>query len=118
MQWFLASFPGAVKGVASAVVDASIHFYHKIAAELLPTPSKSHYTFNLRDLSKIFQGMTQSSSDDIKSAPDLIRIWCHENFRVFSDRLVDDTDRAWFTKTLAEQVKEDFKMEYSKVRAE
>merc|ERR1711871_979064 len=116
MQWFLASFPGAVKGVASAVVDASIHFYHKIAAELLPTPSKSHYTFNLRDLSKIFQGMTQSSSDDIKSAPDLICIWCHENFRVFSDRLVDDTDRAWFTKTLAEQVKEDFKMKYSKVR--
>lgn len=39
------------------LVDATIYVYSTITSQLLPTPAKSHYTFNLRDLSKVFQGM-------------------------------------------------------------
>lgn len=37
------------------VVAATIELYNTIRAELLPTPDKSHYTYNMRDLSKLFQ---------------------------------------------------------------
>lgn len=39
------------------LVEATIMVYSTITSQLLPTPAKSHYTFNLRDLSKVFQGM-------------------------------------------------------------
>lgn len=38
---------------ASYIVKSSVEIYFKITKELLPTPTKSHYTFNLRDLSKV-----------------------------------------------------------------
>lgn len=37
-------------------MDATIEVFNTITKELLPTPQKSHYTFNLRDLAKVFQG--------------------------------------------------------------
>ena len=46
---------------AGGIVAATIEVYNSISAELLPTPAKFHYTFNLRDISKVFQGMLMIS---------------------------------------------------------
>ena len=40
----------------SQLVEATTAVYNSIRAELLPTPSKSHYTYNLRDVSKVCSG--------------------------------------------------------------
>ncbi len=37
------------------VVEATLDVYKKVMAQLLPTPTKSHYTFNLRDISRVMQ---------------------------------------------------------------
>ncbi|KAG1667277.1 hypothetical protein FOA52_012566 [Chlamydomonas sp. UWO 241] len=49
--------PEEVSAKGPAIVKATIEIYNTIRAELLPTPAKSHYTYNMRDLSKVFQGM-------------------------------------------------------------
>jgi hypothetical protein len=36
-------------------VGATLDVYESVQKHLLPTPTKSHYTFNLRDVSKVFQ---------------------------------------------------------------
>ncbi|KAK3235325.1 hypothetical protein CYMTET_54468 [Cymbomonas tetramitiformis] len=46
-----------------AIVKASLDIYATAQKELLPTPMKMHYTFNLRDLSKVFQGI-QSAAEE------------------------------------------------------
>lgn len=51
----LSDFEDEVKPLADPITQASIGVYRAVAAELLPTPSKSHYLFNTRDLAKIIQ---------------------------------------------------------------
>lgn len=59
----------AVKDLNEPLVDATIYVYLTITSQLLPTPTKSHYTFNLRDLSKVFQGMLMAQPSNVKVSP-------------------------------------------------
>ena len=65
MSAWLTNFPEADSTVSQLVI-ATTAVYSTIIAELLPTPAKSHYTFNLRDLSKVFQGMLMAPADRIR----------------------------------------------------
>lgn len=56
MNGFLSDFPPAVKQTTSNIVEAAVEIYNRMSIDLLPTPAKSHYVFNLRDLSKCVQG--------------------------------------------------------------
>ncbi|EMP33877.1 Dynein heavy chain 1, axonemal [Chelonia mydas] len=91
----IAGAPG-VEHLNEPLVDATIRVYSTITSQLLPTPAKSHYTFNLRDLSKVFQGMLMAEACKIEDKLHLLRLWYHESCRVFRDRLVNDEDRIWF----------------------
>ena len=54
IEGFFKDFKKDVQMLAKPIVDSTLLIYNKITKELRPTPSKSHYTFNLRDISKVF----------------------------------------------------------------
>ena len=58
---------------------STLEVYNKIqnAKELLPTPAKSHYVYNLRDISRVFQGMLQTNGRSIIGQADFIALWVH-----------------------------------------
>ncbi|XP_065911794.1 dynein axonemal heavy chain 6-like [Dysidea avara] len=99
---FFAEFPPAVKEAAEPIVNASVEIYGRMSTDLLPTPTKSHYIFNLRDLSKCIQGVLQADPGVIREQVHVYRLFCHECQRVFHDRLVDKTDKDYFNGILSE----------------
>ena len=117
LDWHMQSgFAGGVKQLSAATVDATIGVYNTISSNLLPTPAKSHYTFNLRDLSKVFQGIQMGQSSVIKDKESFVKLWAHELLRVFHDRLIDDTDRNWFIDLIAKDMKAVYNLDYKKVK--
>ena len=97
-------------GENSSVVNATLSIYTMISSELLPTPTKSHYTFNLRDVSKVFQGLLMSKPIGFSSQDQFIRLWIHECSRVFHDRLISQQDRRWFTENIIKNLFINFKV--------
>jgi len=78
---------------------------------LKPTPNKSHYTFNLRDISRIFQGLCNANQKLAPQPVHLVRMWIHENKRVFGDRLIDNVDRDWLDSLLNSEAEKTFNLE-------
>lgn len=66
-----------------SLVSNTIHIYRTISEKFKPTPAKSHYTYNLRDVSKVFQGIAKASPKAIRAENDMIKLWAHECLRVF-----------------------------------
>lgn len=86
LQAFLADFPAEVQDMCKPLVAATVEGYARVAQELLPTPAKSHYTFNFRDVAKVVAGMLMIRSPQCRTREAVVRLWMHEFLRVFHDR--------------------------------
>ena len=86
-------------------IEGSIEVYTQVCENLKPTPAKSHYLFNLRDLSRVVQGMLLLGKNQANDNKKLVRLWMHEICRVFYDRLTTEADQAWFFDLLVHTTK-------------
>lgn len=103
---------GGLATFADLIIKAAVDIYQHAITEFLPTPAKCHYTFNLRDLSKVIQGMLMCHVNDIADKDYLIKLYACETFRVFRDRLIDDADRTKFSTKSYDFLDETFELEY------
>lgn len=99
----------------NSIVAATLHIYKEAADNLLPTPAKSHYVFNLRDFSRVILGCCLIRKSEMESKRLFLRLWVHETMRVFYDRLIDDKDRKWLIEAIKTCVKDIFKENFDAV---
>lgn len=50
--------------------------------------------------SKVFQGLLMVKAEHADTKDKFLRLWCHEESRVFRDRLISAEDRTWFNGAL------------------
>lgn len=67
LKWFFreGEFVSDISQLDSKLVEATLSIYKQIQIDLKPTPAKSHYTFNLRDFSKIIYGICLVTKKEI-----------------------------------------------------
>ena len=94
VDWhFTKGFEGFFARAGKLIIQATMEIYKQTIANFLPTPSKSHYVFNLRDFARVIRGVLLVPSSNMKEEAKLHRLWIHEIYRVFYDRLIDEPDR-------------------------
>ncbi|KAM7359981.1 dynein beta chain, ciliary isoform 2-T2 [Cochliomyia hominivorax] len=126
------NFSKEIKSIGQVLVRVGIALHKRMECAFLPTAVKFHYIFNMRDLTHIYQGLINSIGAPIVSGnnmvctrnfggtvchkpADLIRLYVHEAFRVYNDRLVDPYDIKSFRSSIRDIFKkdiEDFDEEY------
>ena len=73
-----APLPADLRDLTPRIVAATTEVFNRVRDVMRPTPAKSHYTFNLRDVSKVFQGMLMIGAKELGGSGDaLARLWAH-----------------------------------------
>eukprot|EP00899_Mesostigma_viride_P020786 jgi/Mesvir1/28709/Mv19680-RA.1 len=120
LKWNLTAgeFPFDVANMADRVIAATMDVYESAMRSLLPTPMKSHYTFNLRDFARVVQGiMLQKavSVAGIDGCEKHAKLWVHEVMRVFYDRLTEEKDQEWLLSLIKTTMRKHFDMDFDQL---
>ncbi|EER20102.1 axonemal dynein gamma heavy chain, putative, partial [Perkinsus marinus ATCC 50983] len=92
--------PDKVVAMTEKLTVATIDVWDKIKRSLLPTPQRFHYVFNMRELSRVFQGVMDTPLEVITDESVLVCLWKHECTRVFADKLARTVDKEFVDKVI------------------
>ncbi|XP_056290683.1 dynein axonemal heavy chain 8-like [Pseudoliparis swirei] len=95
-----------ISDMVKRLVSAGRIVWQRTKTKMLPTPSKFHYIFNLRDLSRIWQGMLNIKAEECSDIPTLLALFKSECTRVIADRCICSEDREWFNNAVSRVIDE------------
>lgn len=95
MCFFFRGFSKEFDPCIDEIVDGTLFIHRGARKILLPTPAKCHYIFNVRDFSRVIQGVLLSVPEATEGIDAMRRLWVHEILRVYGDRLIDENDTQW-----------------------
>jgi dynein heavy chain len=87
---------GNFLNVISELPNQSINLWNWVRMKMLPSPTKFHYTFSLRELSRVFQGVLRTPRESVPTVRSLVLLWRHECERVFCDKLTNLEEKDMF----------------------
>ncbi|XP_053136194.1 dynein axonemal heavy chain 10 [Hemicordylus capensis] len=111
LRGHLAVFHESIAAIADNLTTCTLALYEMIVRDLPPTPSKFHYIFNLRDLSRVYNGLVQTTPDRFQAVSQMVRVWRNECLRVFHDRLINETDKKLVQDHIESLIEDNFKEE-------
>ena len=86
------SFVPEVQKTVDALCEASIRLHKVLVMEFFPDAERFMYNWNMRELTSIFQGVCLAKPEFVNQPMKMFRLWAHETYRVFGDRLVNMAD--------------------------
>jgi dynein heavy chain, axonemal len=112
-----------IMAMKNILIDSTINIWESVSKRLLPTPTKFHYEFNIRDLARVFQGICRVAyayeykiiqncsrlKEKIPPQLFMIGLWRHECERTFVDKLITYADKKIFMDMLNKISKEKFR---------
>ncbi|KAJ3135949.1 hypothetical protein HK100_002228 [Physocladia obscura] len=86
--------PG-LRGYADSLTNAMVEFF-LLSQKRFTADIQAHYIYSPRELTRWIRGIFKAlKTSEYAAVEDLLRIWAHEGLRLFSDRLVTDSEREW-----------------------
>ena len=107
-----------VQAAADELTGVTLALYDHILEKLPPTPSRFHYIFNLRDLSRIYEGLLCARKEQFETGASFVRLWRNEALRILHDRLISAEDKEVVVEKLAELVRETYELDAAAVLAD
>ncbi|XP_034944602.1 dynein heavy chain, cytoplasmic isoform X1 [Chelonus insularis] len=90
----------SLRGYAEPLTNAMVEFY-LASQERFTQDMQPHYVYSPREMTRWVRGICEAIRPlDSLSVEGLVRLWAHEALRLFQDRLVEDSERAWTNKNI------------------
>lgn len=89
---------------SSNLIEGTLRVFGRCCKAFLPTPSHVHYSFNMRDVMRVFPMIYMNDAKSLPNQEVLVKQWMHEMQRVFCDRLICSEDTKKFISFLDEEL--------------